>query len=238
VTGASRGIGRAVAVRLAGQGYAVTLSARGAGPLAELAGELDAAGTPVDWAAADMSSAADLDRLAAFQVGLDASLDLLVLCAGVGTAGPVGEVPVRRVERQLNVNFLAPFRLVQLLLPALRAGARGSAGGAARVVALASITGVVAEAGLAAYGASKAALISLCEAVTLEEAAGGVTATAISPGYVDTDMSAWTRDTIPAGEMIRPDDVAELVLALSRLSRYATIPNIVLTRPGSQLWRA
>jgi 3-oxoacyl-[acyl-carrier protein] reductase len=74
--------------------------------------------------------------------------------------------------------------------------------------------------------------------VTLEEAANGVSATAISPGYVDTDMSAWTTDTIPAAEMIRPGDVAELGLALSRLSRYATIPNIVLTRPGTQLWRA
>jgi 3-oxoacyl-[acyl-carrier protein] reductase len=53
-----------------------------------------------------------------------------------------------------------------------------------------------------------------------------------------TDMSAWTRDTIPPDEMIHPSDVAELVLALTRLSRHATIPNIVLTRPGSQLWRA
>jgi 3-oxoacyl-[acyl-carrier protein] reductase len=150
VTGASRGIGRAVAVRLAGEGYAVTLSARGPESLQDLAAELEAAGTPVDWVAADMSSAADLDRLAAFQVGLDPGLGLLVLCAGVGTAGPVGEFPVRRVERQLSVNFLAPFRLVQLLLPALRAGARASGNGAARVVALASITGVVAEAGLAA----------------------------------------------------------------------------------------
>jgi hypothetical protein len=51
-------------------------------------------------------------------------------------------------------------------------------------------------------------------------------------------MSAWTRDKIPPEEMIRADDVAELVLAVSRLSRSATIPNIVLTRPGAQLWRA
>jgi NADP-dependent 3-hydroxy acid dehydrogenase YdfG len=66
----------------------------------------------------------------------------------------------------------------------------------------------------------------------------GVTATAISPGYVDTDMTAWIRDQIPPAEMITADDIAELTLAVCRLSRHAAIPNIVVTRPGPQLWRA
>lgn len=238
VTGASRGIGRAIAVRLAEAGYAVTLSARRPEVLQDLAGELAAAGHPADWLPADMGEAADLDRLAAFQTGLDPCLDLLVLSAGVGSAARLGEYTARRVERQMSVNYFAPFQLIQALLPALRAAAQANELGAARIVALASITGVAAEPRLAAYGASKAALISLCESVTIDEAGSGVTATAISPGFVDTEMSAWTRDTIPAAEMIRAGDVAELVLALSRLSRYATVPNIVLTRPGAQLWRA
>jgi 3-oxoacyl-[acyl-carrier protein] reductase len=238
VTGASRGIGRAVAIRLAEQGYAVTLSARNPEVLQELAAELRASGHSADWLAADMGRPDDLDRLAAFQTGLDPCLDLLVLSAGIGTAARMGEYTARRVERQLSVNYLAPFQLIQALLPALRAAARANALGSARVIAMASLTGVVAEPGLAAYGASKAALISLCESVTLDEAGSGVTATAISPGYVDTDMTAWTQDKIPADEMIQAGDVAELVLALTRLSRHATIPNIVLTRPGPQLWRA
>jgi 3-oxoacyl-[acyl-carrier protein] reductase len=238
VTGASRGIGRAIAVRLAEHGYAVTLSARNPEVLRALAAELTVAGLAAGYLAADMGRADDLDRLAAFQTGLDPALDLLVLSAGMGTAARMGEYQARRVERQLSVNYLAPFQLIQVLLPALRAAAATNAAGAARIVALASITGVVAEPRLAAYGASKAALISLCESVTLDEAGSGVTATAISPGYVDTEMSDWTKDAIPAAEMIRADDVAELVLALTRLSRFATIPNIVLTRPGAPLWRA
>jgi 3-oxoacyl-[acyl-carrier protein] reductase len=238
VTGASRGIGRAVAIRLAEQGYSVTLTARTPEVLRDLAAELNALGHSADWLAADMGRADDLDRLAAFQTGLDPCLDLLVLSAGVGTAARMGEYTARRVERQMSVNYVAPFLLIQALLPALRAAARANALGSARIVAMASLTGVVAEPGLAAYGASKAALISLCESVTLDEAGSGVTATAISPGFVDTEMSAWTRDKIPPEEMIRAGDVAELVLALSRLSRHATIPNIVLTRPGAQLWRA
>ena len=238
VTGASRGIGRTVATRLAERGYSVTLSARNQEALRDLAAELTARGHSAAWLAADMGAADDLDRLAAFQAGLDPGLDLLVLSAGVGTAAPVGEYTDRRVERQMRVNYFAPFHLIQALLPALRAAAQVNALGSARIIALASLTGVVAEPGLAAYGASKAALISLCESVTIDEAGSGVTATAISPGYIDTDMSAWTQDLIPAEEMIRADDVGELVLALSRMSRYAAIPNIVLTRPGAQLWRA
>jgi len=238
VTGASRGIGRAVAMRLAEQGYSVTVSARSPEVLQDLVGEMRALGHSADWLAADMGAADDLVRLASFQTQLDPRLDLLVLSAGVGTAARMGEYASGRVERQLSVNYLAPFHLIQALLPALRAAARANALGSARIIALASLAGVAAEPGLAAYGASKAALISLCESVTVDEAGSGVTATAISPGYVDTDMSAWTRDKIPPEEMIRADDVAELVLALSRLSRHATIPNIVLTRPGAQLWRA
>jgi 3-oxoacyl-[acyl-carrier protein] reductase len=238
VTGASRGIGRVVAIRLAEQGYAVTLSARDPEVLQDLAAELKGRGHSAEWFAADMGVAGDLDRLAAFQTGLDPRLDLMVLSAGVGTAARMGEYRSGRAERQLGVNYLAPFHLIQALLPALRAAAGANALGSARIIALASLTGVAAEPGLAAYGASKAALISLCESVTVDEAGSGVTATAISPGYVDTEMSAWTRDKIPAREMIRADDVAELVLAVSRLSRFATIPNIVLTRPGAQLWRA
>jgi len=65
-----------------------------------------------------------------------------------------------------------------------------------------------------------------------------VNATAISPGYVDTDMTAWIRDRLDPAEMIRVDDIAEIALAICRLSRYAAVPNIVVTRPGANLWRA
>ncbi|WP_159921127.1 MULTISPECIES: SDR family oxidoreductase [Nocardia] len=108
----------------------------------------------------------------------------------------------------------------------------------AKIVALASITGVAAEAGLAAYGATKAALISLCETVSLEESGNGVSATAVSPGYVDTDMTAWKRDVLDRSAMLTTGDVAEMVLAITRLSRNAVVPNIVLSRAGDRLWRA
>jgi NAD(P)-dependent dehydrogenase (short-subunit alcohol dehydrogenase family) len=185
-----------------------------------------------------MGSSDDLDRLINFQRDLDDQLDVLVLCAGVGTAGSIHAYPASRIERQFAVNFEAPFRLIQGLLPLLRAAALRSVTRTAKIIAIASITGVAAEAGLAAYGASKAALISLCESVTVDEAGSGVTASAISPGFVDTDMSAWVSNRLAPAEMITAEDVAELVLALCRLSRHAVVPNVVMTRPGPLLWRA
>ena len=132
----------------------------------------------------------------------------------------------------------APFVLIQECLPALRNVAASRPERGARIVAIASLTGIASEPGLAVYAATKAALISLCQSVNVEESASDVTATAISPGYVDTEMSSWVRDRIDPGEMIEPGDIAELVLALTRLSARAVVPGIVVARRGRTQWQA
>jgi NAD(P)-dependent dehydrogenase (short-subunit alcohol dehydrogenase family) len=66
----------------------------------------------------------------------------------------------------------------------------------------------------------------------------GVLATAVAPGYVDTDMATWVHESIPPGQMMKTSDIAELTLALTRLSRWAAVPAIVMTRPGPNLHRA
>jgi short-subunit dehydrogenase len=235
VTGASRGIGRAIATRLAANGYDLVLAARRLEALQDAATSLRTSGAQVTVVPADMARDEDLSRLAEVCATVRPELEVLVLAAGVGQAGDFATYPLRALDKQIAVNLRAPFQLTQRLLPALRASA--SAGAAAKVIATASITGVAAESGLAAYGATKAALISLCESITASEGAAGVTATAISPGYVDTDMTAWVRDQVPPAEMITADDIAELALAVCRLSRHCAVPNIVVTRPGPQLWR-
>jgi 3-oxoacyl-[acyl-carrier protein] reductase len=238
VTGASRGIGKAIALRLAREGYHVTVSARSGTAVSAFADELRRAGHHAVACVADMVSPRDIERLARFQVEQGAGLDVLVMSAGAGSAGTLDTYPIPRAQRQLDVNYLAPLRLIQALLPSLRDGAAQSPLRTSKIIAIASITGVSSEAGLAAYGASKAALISLCESVTIDEAGSGVTASAISPGYVDTDMSVWAHDRLPPDQMIQADDVAELALCLCRLSRNAVAPNVVVTRPGRALWRA
>jgi 3-oxoacyl-[acyl-carrier protein] reductase len=237
VTGASRGIGLAIARRLAAEHFDLTVSSRSASTLEPVTTALREYGTRVEAVTADMAVEAQVTELAAAHVDRFGSLGVLVLCAGTGTAGPLASYPMPRLDKQFAVSVRAPFLLVQHLLPALRAAAGNSDHGA-KIIAIASITGMVAETGLAAYGACKAALISLCESITIAETGNGVTATAISPGYVNTDMSTWVHDRIDPATMISPADIAELVSCISRLSRHAVVPNVPVSRPGPQLWRA
>ncbi|MGW4719655.1 SDR family NAD(P)-dependent oxidoreductase [Nocardia sp. NPDC004260] len=239
ITGGSRGIGAEVARRLAGEGYHLTLAARTLDTLEQTAARLRAeTGAEVQAVVTQMN---DLDQVRALVTAHEerfGGMNALVLSAGTGTAGAVADLPAKAYERMLDVNFRAPLTLIQAALPLLRKSAAADRERGAKIVALASITGVAGEAGLAAYGATKAALISLCETVSLEESANGVSATAVSPGYVDTDMTAWKRAVLDRSAMLTTGDIAEMVLAVTRLSRNAVVPNIILSRAGDQLWRA
>jgi 3-oxoacyl-[acyl-carrier protein] reductase len=238
VTGASRGIGRAIAEQLLDDGFDLTISARKPDALERRADEYRRTGSRVLSIAADLASEGDVSKVAAFHLEHFDHLDVLVLCAGLGFSGDLGTYPLGKFDRQFTVNVRSSLQLLQLLLPTLRATARLEVEMGAKIIAISSITGMVAEPDLAAYGASKAALIALCESVNIAEAETGVTATSIAPGYVDTDMSEWVHDRVDPARMIRARDIAILTSALTLLSRYAAVPNIAVTRPGDQLWRA
>jgi short-subunit dehydrogenase len=238
VTGASGGIGRAIAQRLAAAGFSLTLSGRRTDSLDEVAHGLAGTGVELDTVAADMAAENDVRRLAHRHAQRFGAMDLLVLCAGFGTSGALAGYPVHRFDRQVTVNLRNPFVLVQECLPALRRAAAAHPERGARIVAIASLTGVAAEPGLAAYGATKAALISLCQSINVEESAAGISATAIAPGWVDTEMSSWVHDRIDPADMIEPGDIAELVAVLTRLSGRAVVPSILIARRGETQWRA
>lgn len=238
ITGGSRGIGAAIADRLARAGWDLTISARGEETLAATAEQLRGLGGRVEAVAADMTDESTLADLAAAHESAFGRCDALVVNAGMGALGAVADFPVRRFDKLYQVNVRAPFLLMQQLLPTLRATAGD--GGAAKVIAISSITGVYPEPTMTAYGATKAALVSMCETFNLEESTNGVAATAICPGFVDTDMSEWTKGdgAIPAGEMITGADVAAIAYAVTELGRYAVLPQAVLSRPGTNLHRA
>lgn len=239
ITGASRGIGAEIGRYLADEGYALTVSARREPELHAFAETLRGwTDGRVNAVAANMANEDDVQRLAAAHAEAFGRLDLLVLNAGVGASGAVAELPMKTFDLVHNVNLRAPYLLVKQTLPLLRKTAINEPKHGAKIVALSSITGVAGEPQLAAYGASKAALISLCETLNLEESGNGVSATAISPGYVDTDMADWKEGQISRADMLPASDVAELILAVSRLSANAVVPNIVLSRRGDQIWRA
>jgi 3-oxoacyl-[acyl-carrier protein] reductase len=231
VTGASRGIGHGIATRLARQGHALTIAARDPERLESVAEQLRSDGAPdVQAFAGDIGNEAYLDDLVAAHAERFETLDVLILNAGVGSAGPLGDFHPRRFDKQVTVNLRAPFVLLQRALPLLRKAAAANPTRGAKVIALSSITGVYAEPDLAVYGATKAALMSLIRSVNREEGSVGVCATAISPAYVDTDMAAYVHERIPAETMLEVGDVVEMVDACLRLSARATVPEIVMAR--------
>ena len=237
VTGASRGIGALVAERFAAQGWDLTVSARSPAALGTLADRLQAAhGQKVHVVPADMAAEDDVVRLADAHAAAFDQLDALVLNAGMGSIGPLAEFPTRRFDKLYAVNVRANYLLVQRLLPLLRATA--AAAGTAKVIAVSSLTGMAGEPLNSAYGASKAALSSLCETLNTEESPSGVTASAVCPGYVATDMTAPLADQVAPSSMIDAADVAEVIVGLTRLSRSVVVPFVPMTRPGPHLWRA
>ena len=150
-------------------------------------------------------------------------LDVLVNSAGVGVAGRIGDTETKHFDLQQAVNLRGAFLVTREALPALRES-RGY------VVNLASIAGTIPVPGLAAYGAAKAALISLSRSLAREETDAGVRVTALCPEFVDTPMATWTG--LASDELIKPEDCAEIVRALLRLSPAARVPVVVVERAG------
>jgi NAD(P)-dependent dehydrogenase (short-subunit alcohol dehydrogenase family) len=221
VTGGSSGIGLAIARMLRGEGYGLTLAARTVERLESAAAELDAAPVALDVRDEDACAA-----LVAAHLERHGGLDVLVNSAGVGIAGRIGDMSAKQFDLQQAVNLRGAFLVTREALPALRE-ARGY------VVNLASIAGTIPTPGLASYGAAKAALIALTRSLDREEAANGVRATALCPAFVDTRMAEWTG--IPGDEMIQPEDCAELVRVLLRLSPSARVPVLVIERAGENV---
>jgi NAD(P)-dependent dehydrogenase (short-subunit alcohol dehydrogenase family) len=221
VTGGSSGVGLAIARMLRGEGYGLTLAARTVERLESAAAELDAAPVALDVRDEDACAA-----LVAAHLERHGGLDVLVNSAGVGIAGRIGDMSAKQFDLQQAVNLRGAFLVTREALPALRE-ARGY------VVNLASIAGTIPTPGLASYGAAKAALIALTRSLDREEAANGVRATALCPGFVDTRMAEWTG--IPSDEMIQPEDCAELVRVLLRLSPSARVPVLVIERAGENV---
>jgi NAD(P)-dependent dehydrogenase (short-subunit alcohol dehydrogenase family) len=219
ITGGSSGIGLAIARTLREDGYELTLASRRREKVEAAAKELAALAVVADVAAAD-----DCRRIVDAHRERYARLDVLVNSAGVGIAGSIDQLPVKHVDVQLDVNLRGLMLVTAAALPLLRE-ARGL------IVNLASIAGTMGTPFLPVYGAAKAGVIQFTDTLNRGEQEYGVRATAISPGFVDTPMTDW--NPLPKKNMIRPEDCAEIVRLLLRLSPYARIPHVVVERVGS-----
>ena len=229
ITGGSSGIGLAVARALGEDGYGVTIAARRPDKLEQAAAELRDDGLDVLHVAANMAQEEDIQRMIAAHRERFGRMDLLMNNAGVGIGGLIEAAETKKVDMQLDVNLRAVYLTTRDAIPMLKESGHN---GGSMLINTASIAGKRPQGWLAAYSATKAAVIALTEATGRELANDGVRCTAICPGFVDTPMTDWARGQgVKGEEMIRPEDIAEIVRLLLRLSPAAIIPEVMIIRP-------
>lgn len=221
VTGAGRGIGRAVAVRLSAEGVRVALSARSEDRLAQTAA---ACVGPTLVLPRDLTDASAADDLVAAVTREWGPVEVLVANAGAGVSARVERTTDDDWQRMLDLNLTAPFRCMRAVIGPMRQA------GAGRIVVIASMAAKAGEPYLAAYTASKHGVLGLVRSAAAELAATGVTVNAVCPGYVDTPMTDATvagiaemtgrsadearrilADKQPTGRLVTPEEVADVV---------------------------
>ena len=233
VTGASRGIGLAIAEALAQDGYGLTISARKPDTLAQTAERLRADGHEVEDVAGNMGDEEAVRAVVERHRQRFGRLDVLVNNAGLGIGGAVHEQQTKHVDLQIAVNLRAIILFYRECADMLRAA--GAEHRKALVVNLSSIAGKSGQAWLSVYSATKAAVVGYTQAMNKELAADGVKSVAFCPAFVDTDMTDFVKGTVPADQMMRPEDMGEAVRFLLRLSPACVVPELVFERPGEQL---
>jgi 3-oxoacyl-[acyl-carrier protein] reductase len=216
VTGASRGIGRAIAAKLAQQGAVVVAAARGENA-AEAAREISNAGGRAESATVDVSDSASIEALVGGVMQRHGRIDILVSNAGIARDQLLLRMKRDDWDAVLATNLTAAFALTQAVLkPMIRQRA-------GRIIAISSVVGQAGNAGQANYAASKAGLMGFVKAVALEIASRNITANVVAPGMIETDMTRaitasaqedWA-SKIPLKRLGTPDDVASAVCFLA-----------------------
>ncbi|MFI5165796.1 MAG: SDR family NAD(P)-dependent oxidoreductase [Thermoanaerobaculales bacterium] len=231
VTGASRGIGRACALMLAGCGADVAVNGRDAALVAETCEAIRGLGRSAEGIEADVASPSDVERLFEHVRRRFGKLDILVNNAGVIRDALVGAQAVSDWDTVIATDLRGPFLCTQAALPLMVPHHAG------KIVNLASVAALRSNAGQASYAAAKAGLVALTRTCAVELAAKGIQVNAVLPGIIETRMSERLRrrggqqllDAIPAGRFGTVEEVASAVLFLaSPLADYITGQTLVV----------
>jgi NAD(P)-dependent dehydrogenase (short-subunit alcohol dehydrogenase family) len=233
VTGASSGIGLALAHMLGEEGHALTIASRRPEKLDPAAAELRDAGHEVEAIAANLGGA-DLEDQVRRIVGAHRErfgrLDVLCNNAGLGIGAPVGEIETRRLDLQLSTNVRQLVLFYRECVEMLKAA--GAEHRNANVINTASIAGKRGEEWLSVYSATKFAVVGFTQSMNRELADLGIKSCALCPAFVDTPMTDFVKERLPPEKMIQTSDVAEMVRALLKLTPGCIVPEIMFTGPG------
>ena len=224
VTGASRGIGKAIALELASLGYDLALVARNESALAEVIASLPESCGKAVAIPADLSQEESYPSVIAEAVSELGGLDVLVNCAGLSQAGSFTEVTPQEWDQIFAVNAKAPFFLCKEALPYLKESPK------ATVINISSVVGFKGYINQSAYSSSKHALAGFTKVFAKEVQPFGIRVHLISPGGVATEMVTIMRPDINASELIQPSEIAELVRFLVTREGNGTIDHLYIRR--------
>jgi len=217
VTGASRGIGRAIALRLAREGRHVVLVSRTAGPLSEVKSQIEEARGRATALAVDVGDSAAWQASLERTIEQQGRIDILVNNAGITRDNLLLRMSNEEWDEVIRVNLTSAFIACRACIRAMMKGRFG------RIVNIASTSGVVGNAGQANYAAAKAGLIGFTKTIAREMGGKGITANVLAPGFVETDMTAGLGEQVREGvlgamavkRLGTPDDIAAAVAYLT-----------------------
>ncbi len=230
VTGAGRGIGRSIALALAGEGARVALVARTEAQLHAVQAEIEARGGQALSLPADVSDEAAVKALVRATVQTFGRLDIVVNNAAIGVFGPLAETRADDWDRVMAVNVRGPFLLCREAIPYLKQQPRSF------IINMNSVVGVKGYVNQALYGASKHALLGLTKVLAKEVQADGIRVHAICPGGVDTEFIGDARPDLDRSLLMQADEIADAVLFLVTRRGNAVIDEIHLHRAASTPW--
>jgi NAD(P)-dependent dehydrogenase (short-subunit alcohol dehydrogenase family) len=233
VTGASSGIGLAIAKMLGEEGHGLTIASRRPEKLEPAAEGLRAAGVDVEAIPANLADEDSVKAVVQRHRDTYGRLDVLVNNAGLGIGAAVAEIETKRLDMQLDVNLRSYVLFYRECADMLRAA--GAEHHNAQVVNTASVAGKSGQAWLSVYAATKFGVVGFTQAMNKELGPEGIKSCALCPGFVDTAMTDFVKGSVSAEEMIRPEDIAESVRMLLHLSPSCVIPEIIYHRPGEGL---
>ena len=218
VTGAAKGIGRAIALALAADGATVIVNYNGSAQKAEaVVDEIKALGKDSEAYQCNVANTADVDAMIKDVIKRYGSLDILVNNAGITRDNLIMKMSEEDFDKVIDVNLKGSFNMMRFVSRQMLRQRSG------RIISMASVVGIAGNAGQANYAASKAGIIGMTKSAARELASRGITVNAVAPGFIETEMTAVLSEEvkkasaaqIPLGHFGKPEDIAKTVAFLA-----------------------